>query len=103
MPKGERRIIKGLPTRRVVVTLDIVAAAAVDAMAARDDVSFSRALSALATAAAVTDPELLAAIKETLQGVVLKRVAKRGWHPGLSAALAQEIVTGEDAEKLGWN
>ena len=86
-----------------MVTLDCVTVSAVDALAKRDDVSFSRAISALATAAAITDPELFQAIREALKNVVLERVADKGWHPGLSAALAQEIVTGEDAGELGWN
>ena len=95
MPKGERRIIKGLPTKRVVVTLDCVTVSAVDALAARDGVSFSRAISALATAAAIMDPELMAAIRETLKGEVLARVAAKGWHPGLSEELAKEMVNHE--------
>ena len=95
MAKKQRRQIPGLPTTLVKVSLDVVTMAAVEAMAKRDDVSFSRAISALATAAAVTDPELMAAIKETLQGVVLAKVAAKGWHPGLSAALAKAVPNHE--------
>ena len=104
MPENERRQIRGLPTTKVQVSLDVVTVAAVRAAMERDGVNFSRALSALATAAAVTDPVLFQAIKEALKNVVLERVADKGWHPGLSAALAREIVTGEDAgEELRWN
>ena len=103
MAENERRQIRGLPTTKVQVSLDVVTVAAVRAAMERDGVNFSRALSALATMAALMDPVLFAAIKESLQQVALERVAERGWHPGLSAALAQEIVTGEDAGELGWN
>ena len=95
MAKKQRRQIPGLPTTLVKVSLDVVTMAAVEAMVKRDDVSFSRAFCALATAAAVTDPELMAAIKETLQGVVLERIAERGWHPGLSEELAKEVTNHE--------
>lgn len=103
MAGNERRQIPGLPTKKVQVSLDVVTVAAVRAAMERDGVNFSRALSALATMAAVTDPVLFQAIKEALEKVALERVAARGWHPGLSAALAQEIVTGEDTGELGWN
>ena len=91
----ERRRIERIPTHRVTVTLDIVAKSAVDALAARDGVSFSRAISALVTASAITDPTLMAAIRKTLQGVVLQKVSERGWHPGLSEELAKEVVNHE--------
>ena len=95
MAKNERRIIKGLPTKLVKVSLDVVTVAAVDALAKRDDVSFSRAISALATSAAITDSGLMAAIRETLQELALKRVAAMGWHPGLAEELAKEVVNNE--------
>ena len=41
------------------------------------------------------DPELMAAIRETLKGEVLARVAAKGWHPGLSEELAKERVNHE--------
>lgn len=92
---SRRRIIKGLPVRKVRISLDVVTASAVDAMVERDGVSFSRALCALATAAAVTDPELMAAIKATMQTVVLKIIAAKGWHPGLSEEIAKEVTNHE--------
>ena len=95
MAGNERRQIPGLPTTKVQVSLDVVTVAAVRAMMKRDGVNFSRALSGLATAAAITDPMLMAAIKETLQGVVLERIAARGWHPGLAEKLAKEATNHE--------
>ena len=95
MAKKERRQIRGLPAKVVAVSLDVVALAAVNAMVERDDVSFSRAISALVTAAAVTDPTLMAAIRKALQDVVLEKMSKTGWHPGLAEELAKEVVNNE--------
>ena len=95
MAGNERRQIPGLPTTKVQVSLDVVTVAAVRAMMKRDGVNFSRALSALAAAAAITDPVLFEAIKEALKNVVLERVAAKGWHSGLAEELAKEMVNHE--------
>ncbi len=90
-----RRRIEKLPTIKVSLSLDIVANAAVEARAAKDGVSFSRAASALIISAAVMDDGLMEVIQQTLQAEAIRRVAAKGWHPGLAEKLALEVVNGE--------
>ena len=99
--KAKRRM-KGRSSRGVAVSVDCVTDIVVKAVMTRENISFSAALCALATHTALRDPDLVAVIRDELTQAVRDRLDSEGWHPGLSAAIARELVTGE-TEKLTWN
>ena len=102
MGKKPKRQIKGRQVRKLTVSIYPVTDVAVSTSVKREGLTYSGALCALATAMALQDAGLAAAIHEAVKEVVEGRFATEGGHPELSAVLAREVVTGE-TEKLTWN
>ena len=89
---AKRREIKGHKVRKVTVSIDPVTDAAIKGLVEREGVTYSAAICALATSAALTDNDLIEAMHKVLVGVVSERMASESWHPGLSAILTHEIT-----------
>ena len=98
----KRRRVKDTPAHKITIAVDVVANAAVVALMERERLTFSGAICALATSAALRDPGLAQAMKVVLTDAVREKLDRDGWHPGLSATLATALVTGEE-EQLTWN
>ena len=102
MNRPRKRQIKNQPMRKVMITVDTITDAVVKALQEREGLSFSGALCALATSAALKDPGLIKVINAVVKGSTVQRLAEKGWHPDLSRALAIELVEGTE-ETLSWN
>ena len=105
MARSSKRRIKGHPAHKVAVSVDPIADAAVRRLMERESLSYSGALCALATHAALGDKDLFEHIKAVVvRPAVKEKMARDGWHPSLSAVVAKELVTGEPStEKLTWS
>ena len=90
----KRKAIKGQKVRIVSVGIDAVTDCAVRVLMEREGMSFSAALCALATASAIKDPEMMAAIKALVADKLAETMEDTGYHPGLSREIARELVTG---------
>ena len=90
----KRKAIKGQRVRVVGVSIDAVTDCAVRVLMKREGMSFSAGLCALATASALKDSEMMAAIKVLVAGKLEETMAETGYHPGLSRELARELTTG---------
>ena len=90
----KRKAIGGQKVRKMGVSIDAVTDAAVRALCTREGLSYSAALCALATDAAIRDPELMAAIKVVVAEKVHQTMKETGFHPGLSRELARELTIG---------
>ena len=90
----QRKAISGQRATRVTISVDAVTDVAVRTLMARESLSYSAGICALATAAAITDGELMAAIKIVVANKVHDTMADAGFHPGLSREIARELVTG---------
>ena len=102
MNRPRKRQIKNQPMRKVMITVDTITDAVVKALQEREGLSFSGALCALATSAALKDPALQKVIYGVVQAATAERLASRGWHPDLSKALAHQLVEGTE-ETLSWS
>ena len=89
-----RKAVKGTKAIRATVTVDRVTDTAVKALCEREPMSYSAALCALATSAAIQDPGLMAAIKAVIAESVHQTMADGGYHAGLSRELARELTAG---------
>ena len=84
------------------ITVDGVTDIAAKVVMRKEGVSYSAAICALATSAALQDESCMAEIRLWLLERVGDKLTKEGWHPGLSASLSREIITGHK-EVLRWN
>ena len=91
---SKRKAIKGQKGSRVTIAVDAVTNAAVKALMEREGLSYSAGICALATASAIKDPGLMAAIKVVVRDSVRDSLAASGFHPGFSRELARELTTG---------
>ena len=96
------RRTKNQRVRKVMITVDTITDAVVKALAERENHTYSGTICAMATSAALKDPGLLKVINDVVKGATVLRLAEKGWHPGLSRALAIEMVEGTE-ETLTWN
>ena len=92
--KGLRRMRRGQRVRRVSISVDKVTEAAVQALSEREHLSYSAALCALATSAALKDADLFDHIKDVVREALKETMEATGYHPSLSRELARELVTG---------
>ena len=90
----QRKAISGQRATRVTISVDAVTDVAVRTLMAREALSYSAGICALATDAAIRDVELMAAIKVVVADKVHETMAETGFHPGLSREIARELVTG---------
>ena len=90
----KRKVIRGALVRKVTVSIDAVTDTAIKALCEREGLSFSAAFCALATEAAIRDPQLMSAIKKVVAERVHETMASSGYHPGLTREIARELVTG---------
>ena len=95
-----RKQIKGQKVRTVCIGIDAVTDCAVRVLMKREGTSFSAALCALATASAIRDEGMMAAIRELVASSVEATMADTGYHPGLSRELARELTTGHKTTSL---
>ena len=103
MPERQsRRRVKGFASVKLAVSVDVLTDAAVRALMEREGLTYSGALCALATSAALQDDELRSAIKQRVEQAVAERVARDGWTPGLSEMLSKELL-GINSERYSWN
>ena len=102
MNRPRKRQTKNQPMRKVMITVDTITDAVVKALAERENHTYSGTICAMATSAALKDPGLLKVINGVVKGATVLRLAEKGWHPGLSRALAIEIVEGTE-ETLRWD
>ena len=82
--------------------MDAVTDIAVKVVMRKEGVSYSAAICALATSAALHDEDCMKEIRLWLLERVGDKLTKEGWHPGLSASLSREIIMGHK-EVLLWN
>ena len=95
---------RAFPTKKVTIAVDVVTDAAVTALVAKEGLTYTAAFCALATNAALKDPDLVEAMRKVIAEATTARLERDGYHPGLSGALARELVgLQEGAEKLTWN
>ncbi len=97
---GKRRDNQGI--RSVAVSVDVITDTAVKVVMRKEGLSYSAAICALATNAAIHDDDCMVEIRKVVAQRVGERLQVEGWHPGLSAAISREMVTGHK-EKLSWN
>ena len=90
----KRKAIKGQRVRVVSVGIDAVTDCAVRVLMKREGMSFSAGICALATASALKDSEMMAAIKALIADRLAETMEETGYHPGLSRELARELTTG---------
>ena len=90
----KRKAIKGQKVRIVSVGIDAVTDCAVRVLMKREGLSFSAGLCALATASALKDSDMMAAIKALVADKLAETMEDTGYHPGLSRELARELTTG---------
>ena len=102
MSAKQRRRSRGNRAVKVAITVDVVTNAAVKEVMRREDCTYSAAICALATNAALRDPELAQVIRDVVAQAVKERIERDGWTPGLSEMLAQELLGG-NVEAFQWN
>ena len=87
---------------KILVGVDPVTLAAVNAVVQEEGLTFSAAICQMATAAGLQKKYVADKVRELVEVKTRERMERDGWHPGLSRVLARELLTGE-SEKLGWN
>ena len=101
--KRLRKQPKGQRVRAVTISVDIVTDTIVQALMAREGGSFSAAICALATSAALKDADLMASVKVVVEQTVKERLEASGFHPGFSETLTREMVTGRKDPNSDYN
>ena len=101
--KKRQRRSRGTQIRKVSVSIDAVTMAAALEFSRLEGCNLSAALCGMATAFAVKQPVLMAAVNEAVKDAVVERLAETGWSPGVSQMLARELTGQAPREVFRWN